>query len=97
MATIEMEKKHNLGKDVARQRAEDLAVKLKEKMSLDWRWNGDVIDFDAKTGSAKGTKGKVIVSDTSLRVEVDLPFLLRPLKGMVESKIQEKLDSIVPS
>ncbi len=94
MATIDMEKKHTLGKEIARKRAEELADKMKEKIGIEWAWTGDVIHFEAKSGAAKGAKGTVSVTDTSLRVLVDLPFMLRPLKGMVEGKIKEKLDTL---
>jgi putative polyhydroxyalkanoate system protein len=94
MATIEMEKKHALGKDEARKKAEELADKMKEKLGITWVWSGDRINFEAKSGAAKGSKGFVNVSDSAIRVEVDLPFMLRPLKGMVESKIKEKLDAL---
>jgi putative polyhydroxyalkanoate system protein len=94
MATIEMEKKHALGKDEARKKAEELADKMKEKLGITWAWSGDRINFEAKSGAAKGSKGFVNVSDSAIRVEVDLPFMLRPLKGMVESKIKEKLDAL---
>ena len=94
MATIEMEKKHNLGKDEAKKKAEELADKMKEKLGITWEWSGDRINFEAKSGAAKGSKGHVAVTDSAIRVEVDLPFMLRPLKGMVEGKIKEKLDTI---
>ena len=94
MATIELEKNHALGKDEARKKAEELADKMKEKIGIEWAWVGDSIKFEAKSGAAKGAKGKVDVTDTLMRVEVDLPFMLRPLKGMVESKIKEKLDTL---
>ena len=94
MATIEMEKKHTLGKEEARKKAEELADKMKEKLGIEWAWSGDRINFEAKSGAAKGSKGHVNVSDSAIRVEVDLPFMLRPLKGMVESKIKEKLDAL---
>lgn len=94
MATIEMEKKHALGKEAARKKAEELADKMKEKIGIEWAWAGDNIKFEAKSGAAKGAKGIVAVSDALIRVEVDLPFMLRPLKGMVEGKIREKLDQI---
>ena len=94
MATIEMERKHALSKEDARKKAEELADKMKEKLGIEWAWVGDSIKFEAKSGAAKGSKGKVDVTDSLIRVEVDLPFMLRPLKGMVESKIKEKLDQI---
>jgi hypothetical protein len=30
-----------------------------------------------------------------VRVQIDLPFLLRVLKGKVESKVNEKLDQVL--
>jgi hypothetical protein len=30
-----------------------------------------------------------------VRVTIDLPFLLRPMKGMVESRVNEKLDALL--
>ncbi len=94
MATIEMEKAHGIGKDGARAKAEELADKMKEKLGIEWAWSGDSIRFEAKGGAAKGAKGTVQVSDSKIRVEVDLPLMLRPLKGMVEGKIKEKLDTL---
>ena len=94
MATIELRKAHTLGKDAARQKAEDLADRMKDKIGIEWVWAGDNINFEAKSGTAKGAKGRVEVSSSEIAVYVDLPFLLRPLKGMVESKIKERLDSI---
>jgi putative polyhydroxyalkanoate system protein len=44
---------------------------------------------------AKGTTGQVTVADSSIRVEIDLPFLLRAMKGTVEGKVTEKLDRAV--
>jgi putative polyhydroxyalkanoate system protein len=94
MATIEMSKKHTLGTDGARTKAEELAKSLQAKLDLEWAWAGDAINFSSKGGAAKGTKGRVRVSATSIDIEVDLPLMLRPLKGMVEGKIKEKLDAI---
>ena len=94
MATIEIRKPHNLGRDAARAKAEEIANRLKEKLSLDWQWEGDSVLFEAKGGKAKGAKGTLVVTASEITVNVDLPLLLRPLKGMVESKIREKLDAI---
>jgi len=94
MATIEMTKNHTLGNDGARAKAEELAKSLQAKLDLEWSWAGDAINFKSKGGAAKGTTGRVKVSASSISVEVDLPLMLRPLKGMVEGKIKEKLDAI---
>ncbi len=94
MATIDIKRSHSLPKADARQRAEELAKNLEQKLGIAWRWEGDAVKFEAASGAAKGVKGEVAVSDTEVRVQVDLPFLLRVLKGTIESKINEKLAAL---
>ncbi|MFO0614759.1 MAG: polyhydroxyalkanoic acid system family protein [Polyangiaceae bacterium] len=92
MATIDIRRNHTLGVEAAKKKAEDLANDMKDRMSIQWRWDGDNIKFDAPSGMAKGTTGTVSCTASSIRVEIDLPFLLRPMKGTVEGKVNEKLD-----
>ena len=95
MATIDVRRAHTLSKEEARKRAEDFARNMEQRFELQWRWEGDRIVFDAPRGAAKGTKGTVDVGDKEVRVQIDLPFLLRMLKGTVESKVHEKLDKLL--
>jgi putative polyhydroxyalkanoate system protein len=95
MATIDIRRAHTLAKDEARRRAEELAKSMVDKLGLNWRWEGDHIRFEAPSGAAKGTTGTVEVTDSVVRVQIDLPFLLRVLKGKVESKVNEKLDQVL--
>jgi putative polyhydroxyalkanoate system protein len=95
MATIDITRGHSLSKDEAKKRAEEFAKTMQARFALDWKWVGDAIRFDAPSGAAKGTKGEVSVSDKAVRVQIDLPFLLRMMKGTVESKVNEKLDAIL--
>ncbi|MFO0756400.1 MAG: polyhydroxyalkanoic acid system family protein [Byssovorax sp.] len=95
MATIDIKRSHTLDKEEAKKRAEALAKGMEEKLGIRWRWEGDNISFDAPSGAAKGATGKVTVGTSEVRVEVDLPFLLRAVKGMVEGKINDKLDSLI--
>jgi putative polyhydroxyalkanoate system protein len=95
MATIDVRRAHTLPKEEARKRAEAFARNMEQRFELQWRWEGDRIVFDAPRGVAKGTKGTVDVGDKDVRVQIDLPFLLRMLKGTVESKVHEKLDKLL--
>jgi len=95
MATIDIRRAHSLDKDEAKRRAEALTKGLEEKLGIRWRWEGDRIVFDAPSGAAKGASGTVHVEPKQVRVEVDLPFLLRAVKGTVESKINQKLDDLL--
>jgi len=95
MATIDVRRNHALSKDEAKKRAEELARSMQARFELDYHWEGDRILFDAPRGAAKGTKGTVDVGDKEVRVQIDLPFLLRVMKGTVESKVNEKLNALL--
>jgi putative polyhydroxyalkanoate system protein len=95
MATIDIRRSHTLDKEEAKRRAEALAKGMEDKLGIRWHWDGDRIRFDAPSGMAKGATGTVHVDPRDVRVEVDLPFLLRPAKGTVESKINQKLDDLL--
>ena len=95
MSTIDVRRSHALPKDEAKKRAEDLAKSMQNRFDLDWHWEGDRILFEAPRGAAKGTKGTVDVTDREVRVQIDLPLLLRMMKGTVESKVHEKLGQVL--
>lgn len=95
MATIDVRRTHALELPEAKKRAEELAKSLVDKLGIRWSWDGDKIRFDAPSGAAKGATGVVHVSTKEVRVEVDLPFLLRAIKGTIEDKINKKLDGLV--
>src|ERR1700733_8213851 len=95
MSTIDISRSHALPKDEARKRAEEFARTMQARFDLQWRWDADRIVFDAPRGAAKGTKGSVEVSDNQVRVQIDLPFLLRMLKGTIESKVNDKLNQLL--
>lgn len=95
MATIDISRPHSLSIDDAKKKAEDLAKGMADRLGMEWKWEGDTIRFNAASGAAKGTSGEVSVSDKNVRVTVDLPFMLRVMKGTIEDKIKEKLDALV--
>jgi putative polyhydroxyalkanoate system protein len=94
MATIDIKRAHTLGIDTAKERAAQLADDLKAKMGITWRWDGDNIRFTAESGVAKGVTGTVSVTPAQVRVEIDLPFLMRALKGSIAEKVESKLDKL---
>jgi len=95
MATIDITRGHKLSLDDAKKKAEDLARGMAERFGIDWKWEGNTIRFDAPSGAAKGTKGEVSVTEKEVRVAIDLPFMLRVMKGTIEGKVNEKLDALV--
>jgi putative polyhydroxyalkanoate system protein len=95
MASIDISRDHKLSVEDAKKKAEELAKGMAEKFGIEWKWDGDTIRFDTPSGKAKGTKGEVAVTDKTVRVVIDLPFLLRAIKGTIEGKVKEKLDALV--
>jgi putative polyhydroxyalkanoate system protein len=91
MSTIDVRRSHALPKEEARKRAEELARAMQQRFELEWHWEGDRILFEAPRGAAKGTRGSVDVTESEVRVQIDLPLLLRVMKAKVEAKVQEKL------
>lgn len=86
MASVDITREHALGAAEAKERAEPMLADLRSSLNIKGDWEGDryIITDPAK--------GSLDVTDTSVRVQVDLPLFLRPMKGMVESKINESLD-----
>ena len=95
MATIDISRPHTLALDDAKKKAEELAIGMEQKFGIQWKWDGNTIRFDAPSGAAKGTKGEVAVSDKNVRVAIDLPFMLRVMKGTIEERVQEKLRALL--
>lgn len=92
MATIDIKRTHALGKEKARAAAQQVAERLKDKIDATYHWDGDDLRFERT-----GAKGRIAVSATEVRIEIDLSFLLRPLKGKLEDKAKQYLDEyLVP-
>jgi putative polyhydroxyalkanoate system protein len=95
MATIDITRGHSLPLEDAKKKAEELAKGMADRFGIVWKWEGNTIRFDAPSGAAKGTKGEVAVSEKDVRVAIDLPFMLKMMKGTIEGKVKEKLESLV--
>jgi putative polyhydroxyalkanoate system protein len=95
MATIDLRQPHTLSIDDAKKRAEELASSMGQKLGIDWHWERDRIIFAAPRGAARGTRGSVDVTGSEVRVQIELPLLLRMMKSTVEAKVAENLTRIL--
>ena len=85
MATIDISKSHTLGKETAKTRASGLLDKLKESYGIKGTWAGDVFKIE------KPVTGNCTVTDTAVRIELDLPMMMRPMKGKIEERVNSEL------
>ncbi|MEI8255507.1 MAG: polyhydroxyalkanoic acid system family protein [Deltaproteobacteria bacterium] len=86
MATIDMSRAHTLGLEEAKVRSNQILERLKGNYGIKGTWTGDKFDI---TAPAKGT---FTVTANNVRLEIDLPFMLRPIKGKIEAKVTEEFD-----
>lgn len=86
MAAIDITRNHTLGKEEAKNRANAMLDKLKDKMGIKGAWAGDTFNVTAPvTGTFK-------VTDTNVRIELELSFAMKLMKGTIEEKVKESLE-----
>jgi putative polyhydroxyalkanoate system protein len=89
MADIDLHRVHNLGLKAARAAADRMAEHLGRRFDLKGAWEGNVLRFERP-----GVTGSLAVDDKDLRLSVSLGFLLKAMKGSIESAIAHELDTL---
>ncbi|MDB5035865.1 MAG: polyhydroxyalkanoic acid synthase [Chlorobi bacterium] len=87
MGSIHIRRNHTLGKAEARKAVEDIGRQLKQRLQVDYHWNGDRLQF-----SRPGAEGTIDVEDTLVAIDIELGLVLSAFKGPVESQIHAYLD-----
>ena len=87
MARIKVERSHNLGREAAREKAEQLAERLAREYDVRYRWNGDCLEF-----KRSGADGRIDVAEDSVKVQLNLGLLLSAMSGSIKREIEEVLD-----
>ncbi|MGE8388462.1 MAG: polyhydroxyalkanoic acid system family protein [Pseudomonas sp.] len=87
MTQISVERKHSLGREAARAKAEALVDKLSREYDLKATWNGDRVDV-----ARSGANGTVHIGDDSIRVELKLGMMLSMMSGTIKGEIERALD-----
>ncbi len=87
MENINIKRQHSLGRTTARDRVQEIANSLQNKLKAKWTWDGDSLNFQRS-----GASGSVIVGDDFVEFKVKLGLLLSPMKGTIEAAIQQQLD-----
>ena len=87
MSHISVERKHNLGLEVAREKAQKLVDKLVGKYEMQAQWDGDTVEL-----KRSGVTGQVEVRGDSVKVDLKLGMMLSMMSGMIEAEIEKALD-----
>jgi putative polyhydroxyalkanoate system protein len=84
MPDIRVERAHNIGKEAALAAALRVAERMKEKAQVSYRVDGDAIEFERT-----GAKGRIVVGADKVVAEITLGFLMKPMRGLIEDKIEQ--------
>ena len=94
MAHIDLSRAHGLGSAGARSAADAVAHRLSREFGLQTRWDGDQLRFQG-SGLTRGVAGQLHAGADTIRVALDLPLKLRPLRRKIEQEIRNGLDSAI--
>lgn len=85
--SITIRHKHDKPHDRARELAEQVAQAMQQEFAIDYRWDGDEMNFQRP-----GVSGQLILNPGEVVMEVKLGFLLMALKPKIESEARKFLD-----
>ena len=85
---------HDLGREEARRRLEKGFGRMRDQilghaLAFDERWEGERLHFNAGALGQK-VSGRVDVCDRSVRIEVDLPWVLATIAEKLQGRIQKE-------
>ena len=87
MANIHIKREHHLGLNEARERVDHIASSLQDKLEAKWAWKGNQLSFNRS-----GASGTVDVGENFVEFNVKLGLMLSPLKGKIESTLNEEIE-----
>ena len=90
MADISHKRSHALGLKGAHTAANKMADRLNEKFDLKGTWTGNTLNF-----TRPGVNGTLAISETEMKLEVTLGFMLKMMKGPIEQSVHEQLDKVL--
>ncbi len=90
MSDIKLAKSHSLPITKAKALAQKAADDLAEKYDLTSEWHGDTLRFHRP-----GVDGQMHVTDSEIRLDVTLGFLLKAFKGRLLEHIERNFDTLL--
>ncbi|MBF8659238.1 polyhydroxyalkanoic acid system family protein [Pseudomonas putida] len=87
MTQISVERKHTLGRDAARAKAQALVDRLSREYDLKASWDGDRVDV-----ARSGANGSVHIGQDIIRVDLKLGMMMSMMSGTIKGEIERALD-----
>ena len=87
MAKLKIEQNHELEPAEAKRRLTELQARLAQKYGIEGKWVSDSEAHIARTGA----KGTIKNEPGRVTVELDLNFLLSPMKEKIENRVRQEL------
>jgi putative polyhydroxyalkanoate system protein len=89
MPTIAIKRRHKLEPKKAKAAAQKVIKDLSARYQLACLWDGDRVEFERP-----GVSGHMHLRKNEVLLDVQLSFLMTPLKGPIERAINEELDRL---
>ena len=89
MPTIAIKRHHKLDPKRAKAAAHKVIKDLTARYQLACSWDGDDVSFERP-----GVSGSMHVGKSEVHLDVQLSFLMTPLKGSIEQAIHKELDRL---
>ncbi len=87
MASIRIQRDHNLGAAKAKKAVDKVAKKIQERFEVQAQWQKNTLEF-----SRPGVEGEIAVTDDEVKVSANISFLLLPIKSAIEQEIRKYLE-----
>src|ERR1041385_8307411 len=89
MPTIAIKRRHKLEPKKAKAAAQKVVKDLSARYQLACSWDGDQVQFERP-----GVSGRMHLGRNEILLDVQLSFLMTPLKSPIERAINEELDRL---
>jgi len=87
VATIDITRRHDLGRERAREIVERIAQDLVRRYGVQTEWQGENLLV-----RRNGIEGRIEVGEDSVRMRAQLGLMVGMLKGTIEQEVQRQFD-----
>jgi len=91
MSDINFVRPYSLPISVAKARVQETADELAGEYHLKSQWHGNTLNFDRP-----GLHGRMNVTPSEIQLEVHLGLLMKPFRGRLISRIEDKFARLFP-